>query len=188
MSDDKLERYIKENREQFDRYEPDSFVWEKIERDMQPKSRMDWRIVLTRVAGVAAIFAVAFLTSEFIHREREDGMRNDRIVKKIKEIVIPELQEAEAYYAGIVNEKLAEMKLLASDHPDIEKELQDDFTELDSIYLELKNDLRDNIANQEVINAIIEIYRLRIEILEDMLSELNPDRNVSEPKNEGYDL
>ena len=185
---DKLEKYIAENRDQFDQYEPDPGMWKKIERKIQPESRMDWRMILIRAAGVAAIFVVSFLISEYIHRVMEEGTRTGRMVKRDKEIVIPELQEAEAYYAGLVSEKLAQMKSVISDYPDIEKELQNDLSELDSIYAELKNDLRDNIANQEVINAIIENYRLRIEILEDMLVELDPEESIHEINKEEYGL
>ena len=51
-----------------------------------------------------------------------------------------------------------------------------DLNQLDSLYTELKSDLRDNIANQEVIDAMIQNYRLRISILEELLSEIKPDR------------
>jgi 3-hydroxyacyl-CoA dehydrogenase len=47
-------------------------------------------------------------------------------------------------------------------------------SELDSMYYDLKSDLKDNMANQEVIEAIIENYRLKITILEDILTEITP--------------
>ncbi|MBN1158729.1 MAG: hypothetical protein JXA61_05060 [Bacteroidales bacterium] len=185
---DRLEKYIRKNRDQFDQYEPDPGIWKKIELSIRPKSRKDWRIVLIRAAGVAAIFVLVFLISEFIHRDRKVELQTRWFGKRNKEIVIPELKEAEAYYASIVNEKLEQMRSLITDHPDIEKELQYDFSELDSMYLELKDDLRDNVASQEVINAIIENYRLRIDILEDILMELDPEYYVAEPKKKEYDL
>ena len=41
------------------------------------------------------------------------------------------------------------------------------YYELDSVYISLKSDLKDNIANHEVIEAMIQNYRLRISILEE---------------------
>jgi hypothetical protein len=35
--------------------------------------------------------------------------------------------------------------------------------------VEIRKDLNDNIANEEVVQALIRNYRLRIELLEDML-------------------
>ena len=88
------------------------------------------------------------------------------------EIDIPELKEAEMYYTGIINTKMEEVKPMLSDYPTLESELETDLTELDSIYKSLKNDLKDDIANNEVIEAMIQNYRLRISILEDMLEFL----------------
>jgi hypothetical protein len=36
--------------------------------------------------------------------------------------------------------------------------------------LQIRNDLKDNVASEEVIGALIRNYRLRIELLEDMLT------------------
>jgi len=185
---DKFEKFIAKNRDQFDVHEPDPGIWKKVERKIRPKRRLDWRIMLIRAAGVAAIFVVSFFINEFIHRLGQDRPLAEKSGKQRKEIVIPELREAEAYYAGIINEKLEEMRPIISGCPDLEEELQLDFSELDSIYLELKNDLRDNIANQEVITAIIENYRLKIEILEEMLLELDSENDVCIPNTDEYAL
>ena len=85
------------------------------------------------------------------------------------EIDIPELREAEMYYSGMIHTKLEEVKPLLREYPSLEEELNSDLSELDSIYSGLKSDLKDNIANHEVIEAMIQNYRLRISILEDML-------------------
>jgi 3-hydroxyacyl-CoA dehydrogenase len=61
-------------------------------------------------------------------------------------------------------------------------------SELDSLYSALKADLKDNVANQEVIEAIIENYRLRIAILEELLAELKPQDGMCVSKMNSYDL
>ena len=48
-----------------------------------------------------------------------------------------------------------------------------DLSELDSIYGALQQDLRDNIANDEIVEAMIQNYILKIEILEDLLDYLD---------------
>jgi len=185
---DKLEKYVTENRDQFDHHDPDPEIWKKIEKSIGPKHAFNWKVTLLRAAGVAAIFALSFMASEFIHRLRNDDLQADRFPGRGKEIVIPELKEAEAYYTGIINEKLEEMKPIMLNCPSLQEDLQMDFSELDSIYLELKNDLRDNIANEEVIQAIIDNYRLKIEILEAMLEELEPDSDFCIPNTSDYEM
>ena len=61
--------------------------------------------------------------------------------------------------------------------PSLQEELNFDMTELDRVYIELKDDLKDNMANQEVVEAIIENYRLKISILEDLLTEMEFDED-----------
>ena len=58
---------------------------------------------------------------------------------------------------------------LLTDNPDISMELDNSMGELDSLSVEIRKDLNDNIANEEVVEALIRNYRLRIELLEDML-------------------
>jgi len=70
---------------------------------------------------------------------------------------------------------LQEVKPYLTQYPSVEDELNTDLSELDSIYVSLKHDLKDNIANHEVIEAMIQNYRLRINILEDMLMFLQAE-------------
>ncbi len=67
-------------------------------------------------------------------------------------------------------------------YPEIQKELFTDISQLDSICSEIKKDLKDNVANQDVIEALIQNYRLKISLLEDMLevlkeNEANPEKS-----------
>ena len=50
--------------------------------------------------------------------------------------------------------------------------LRVDMEELDQAYEELKEDLKDNVANPAVIEAMILNYSVKLEILEDLLHQL----------------
>jgi len=113
---------------------------------------------------------------------------NKGSVKAGRENGIPGLSEAEAYYTNLVNQKLDELKPVIANCPSIQEELNYDMSELDSVYIDLKKDLKDNMANQEVIEAIIENYRLKVSILEDILSELSPLDEECIPNTDRYAL
>ena len=51
--------------------------------------------------------------------------------------------------------------------------LNDEMIELKGIYKELKGELKGNIENEKIINAMIQNYRMRLEILETLLEQLN---------------
>ena len=183
---DKLEKYIIENREAFDIHEPGEEVWAKIEKRIQPKKSVNWRMIIGRAAAVILIFAASYMVHDLLEGRNREIARNK--TKKEKEMVIPELREAEIYYSALINEKLREIKPMFSEDPMLEKEVKYDLNQLDSIYGELKDDLKDNIANQEVIEAMIQNYRMRLSILEDVLSQLKPEKDDNNSKYNSYDM
>jgi hypothetical protein len=186
--EDRFEKFIRENREEFNFREPDPRVWNKIESGIRPRRIINWRTIVSRAAMVLIIFAASYMVHEWIdnHGRIVAGKRSQE--KAAAKIVIPELQEAELYYSGLISEKLEEVKPILASCPGVEEELNTDMSDLDSLYAALKADLNDNIANQEVIEAIIENYRLRIAILEELLAELKPEDGMCVSKIKHYEL
>ena len=95
-----------------------------------------------------------------------------------------QLKETEIYYNNLVNSLYREATPMLTSNPEIQKELSSDISHIDSICYEIKRDLKDNVANQEVIEALIQNYRIKTELLEDMLTilrenENNPDKKKS---------
>jgi hypothetical protein len=186
--EDKFEKFIRENREEFDFREINPLLWKKVESGIRPKHVISWKTILSRAAIVIIIFAASYAVHDLIDNHGHILAGKKSPEKHAKEIMIPELQEAELYYSGLVSEKLEEVKPILAGCPDVEKELNTDMSELDSLYSDLKADLKDNVANQEVIEAIIENYRLRIAILEELLAELKPENDMCVSKVKSYDL
>lgn len=173
---DRLEEFVHSQREEFDVYEPDERLWKGVEKKMDKHRKKSIGFYLYRAVGVAAIFIITLVSYQYFFSG------NTRIPK------IPELQEAETYYSGLINSKLEEVRQLLSDYPDIQEEIDTDMIELDSVYKSLKEDLKDNVSNQEVIEAMVDNYRMRIEILEEMLQYLE-SKNEDNTKNKSeYEL
>ncbi|HJZ40532.1 MAG TPA: hypothetical protein VJ203_09220 [Bacteroidales bacterium] len=180
---DSFEKFVRSNQDKFDFREPDPGLWKRIAADIRPVRKIHWRLILSRAAMVAVIFAASYGINEFVHQVRDGKSGTLGTQPPGKGNNIPGLQEAEAYYTGLVNEKMDELKPIISHCPSLEEELNVDLSELDRVYLELKGDLKDNMANQEVIEAIIENYRMKVSILEHLLKEINPlnDECISTP-------
>jgi hypothetical protein len=92
----------------------------------------------------------------------------------------PALKETEVYYKTQMNTLYLEAKPLLINQPVIARELKNDMAHLDSIRTDLKKDLKDNVANQEVIEAMIQNYRIKLQLLEDMLNLLKQNETKSE--------
>jgi hypothetical protein len=98
-----------------------------------------------------------------------------------------QLKESEIYYNNLLNSLYAEATPLLTANPDVQKELSYDISHIDSLCLEIKKDLKDNIANKEVVDALIQNYRIKIRLLEDILTILKENENNPE-KLKNYDL
>lgn len=170
---DKLEKFVRANRSEFDFQEPRPELWKGIEKAITPKKTIPWRYYISRAAAVILLIGASLVVQRiWMNRvQSKPGKVAD------VEIDIPELREAEMYYSGMINAKLEQVKPMLSEYPSLEEELNSDLSELDSIYTGLKSDLKDNIANHEVIEAMIQNYRLRISILEDMLTFLESQQD-----------
>lgn len=186
MKRDRLEQFIAENRDQFNLYDPGEEVWNEIKGKVQKRHRFpDWKTIIWRAAAILVIFAASFLLQEYLHRNDMLTGRKDR---KLQKVEIPELKEAEYYYTSLVDEKIKAIEPLLKNQPELGDELKNDLAELDSIYSELQKDLIDNIANDEVVEAMIQNYRLKLQILEDLLGFLQETSKNEQDENENIDI
>jgi hypothetical protein len=204
---DELENHIRRVRNELDRHEPGSDLWNRIERDLQGEERsclpgsegtvpgvdeesagmkrnrllmsdgkdevrhpgrqthlrsMIWRAAVAVIVAGAAIALIAGVLLS-------SGRLNDPQVA--------EVSEAYRYYDDKIRALYEEAEPMLTANPDISNELSTGMNELDSLSAEIIDDLSDNIASSEVIEALISNYRLRIELLEDMLRLMKENGN-----------
>jgi len=173
---DELENHIRNKREAMDIHEPGPSVWNRIETQLPRKQRTPiqhmWK------AAAALIVAVASLTLILRMTGTPGTLENSA-----QSIV----RETEQYYNSLLASLYSEAEPLLTANPVIRTELEAGMSELDTISMSIREDLKDNVATGEVIEALIRNYRLRIELLEDMLSLMN-EKNPDTEKNGEYEL
>ena len=163
----KLKNHIRDNRQDFEVYETDiDSLWNGIEAGINKKSTRSWPVLKIAASLVVLLVAGFLMLRVAANSERfEDGISLSDIS--------PELAEAEYYYARLVEEKFAMIRATNSTlDPMITSEIQ----MLDSAYIGLKEDLKDNMDNEEVINAMIQNYRIKLQILEQILESIEPSK------------
>ncbi len=87
---------------------------------------------------------------------------------------LTEWQEAEVFYQQQIDHMTVMVKQVTDD-----EEILYDLEEMDRAFAELRNDLKDNADNAEVIEAMMNHYRLKLQILEQMFDEIK-EKNESE--------
>jgi len=176
---DKLEEHIRKNREDLDRYSPPKGIWRKIRRDLG-NDRPQFRKWLSIAAMIVVILGSAILLFRHEYKGSEKSTQKNNVDNLTQ--ITPQLKETEVYYNNLVNTLYREAAPLLINNPDIKKELNTDMSHLDSICIDLKKDLKDNISNQDVVEALIRNYRIKIQILEDMLTVLKQNDTIPEKK------
>jgi hypothetical protein len=170
---DKLEEHIRKHRDELDVYIPPSSVRRNIIGKSGRKPAMrHWY-------SIAAMIIVILGTSLILFRPVYRWSDNERNKESEKQ-----LKETEIYYTRVINTLYSEAIPMLTNKPEVKRELNIDLSSLDSISAGLKKDLKDNISNKDVIEALILNYRIKIRILEDMLTELRKNNeNPQEKKN-----
>jgi hypothetical protein len=181
---DRLEEHIRMNRDELDGYKPSPRIWNRIKKDLH-KNRMGFRQWLS----VAAMLTI-IISGSVIMLHNRNSLSGDRAglgSGTMNVLINPQLKETEIYYNNLVNSLYREATPLLTGNPEIVKELDSDFSHIDSICTEIKKDLKDNVANQEVVEALIQNYKIKIRILEDLLNQLKDKEDNSE-KNKSHEL
>ncbi len=174
MKNDRLEHFIDENREAFDNLEPGAMVWAGIEKQKGRTISARWRRVGVRAVAAVVIFIASYYFHDFMQNRKST---QERLVSE-KSIdgqtdMYHELQEAKYYYTSQIEETRAVVFAKINDNIELKNDIDTELLDLDKVLKELKSDLKDNLNNNEVVEAMIQNYRFKLNILKDILQHLN---------------
>lgn len=170
MGKNDLKNFIDVNREAFEVYDylPDDWqsIAEKLDQSKQVKRSViiPLRYVWRAAAIIIFVLGGAFYMSWINWKTQTHDM-----------MMSAELQEAEYYYNDLIAIKVAEISRLDRR---AEQEVFRNMEVLDQAFLELKRDLRDNADNEEVVHAMIDNYKIKLEILEQIIKQLEQRREL----------
>jgi hypothetical protein len=181
MDEDKLESFVRINADGFNSLEPPVMAWEAIEKELpvpeQTSARKLWPYAWKAAAAIL-IFISAWMLNDYTDRKSTSGSHFVN-TKTAANPILSELSDAEAYYTTKISSKQAELAQYARQNPEIIEDLKKEFSEMDKSKAELKKDLAESNADEKVIEAIILSYRVKLEILEQLLTELHKSKEGS---------
>lgn len=175
---DELKKYVEQHRERFESYDLDvDDAWQEIEleleRDQQSNSLLTWR----NVARIAAVFVVIAAIGFGFYLNNERIKLNDGGIALHR--ISADLADTEAFYSTQIDEKL---QMIEAASGSLDEEVVMQLKVLDEDYSSLKKDLNDQADSEEVINAMIQYYRLKLSMLEKILDEIQ-----EKDENENHD-
>lgn len=177
---DRLERFVRDNREDFDRLEPDAGLWARIsgqlgeevpgeitaEPILKPVQRgrtlsfFDWRIA----ASVVFFLAMGYL----LYLNNEYGVTRDPQVALNAPAYAREFTE----YNQAIDVKRNELIRLTSSNPDLYREFATDLDRLEKNYGRLRSELPQAPNHEALVQAMIQNLQLQIDLLNQQLTVL----------------
>ena len=172
---DRLERFVRDNREGFDAFEPSEALWERIEGQLgevaplaQKKSRpgwwgkayFDWRIA----AGLVLAIGISYLS----YLNKEYGVTRDPKVA----LAAPTYAREFTQYNLAIEEKRNELIRLTSDNPELYSEFATDLEHLEHSYKNLRSELPQAPNQEALIQAMIQNLQWQIDLLNQQLTIL----------------
>ena len=167
----KLEDFIKRNRADFDDQElPFGHEARFLRKIGKKKSNLGLKIWY----GVAASFIFLAMLSFFA---KDTLLKNNTLNGKNQIVslsdVSPKYQEVEKFYQEGVSKKIAEIDKLNCRVGDEQKVMIDEeLKQLDVSYRSLQAELKGNMNDERIINAMITNYRNRIKFLEQVIYQI----------------
>ncbi|WP_062060576.1 hypothetical protein [Aquimarina longa] len=180
---DDFEKLIKGNKDLFDEYTADkSKIWQNIESNLDSPTKTIWlwrKSPLLKIAASILILIGAFtvinlFTTSVFHHNNQNN------------IVHQELRDIDTYYKDLVSFQVKLVKNNPKLHIEDKEKFLSFMDELDEEYEVLKLEMNKNLNNEYILEAIVNNYKKRIELIENLLKQINDSKKLND--NESYIL
>jgi len=176
MQIDNLERFVIDNRDEFDSDIPSLKVWAEVDRQLhQPKRKpFRWRGLLQMAAAVLFLLLAGGVAGSFL--TQDTGSEASAILQEVN----PEFFEMEEYYQVQINQRV---QTLASYDPS--STVLSDLQAIDKAMQELREDLEQapRGKEQEIVENMIRTYQAKLAILEIVLQRMEQNGKTNETLN-----
>jgi hypothetical protein len=170
-----IDEIIRAGRDLFD-VEPSEGHFERFNRKLEMRFhiRSRKRSIVPYLLRAAVVTLLITLSSLWTW---EHFLKPDRNMMKLSE-VSPEYREVENYYVHQVNlmeNELESIDLLNNNEQ--KAMLFSEMKSMDSVYVQLQKELKANPNDERIINAMIEHYQTKLDVMTFILNQLKAIRN-----------
>ena len=172
-----FERFIQQNRKEFDTEQPSENVWDKIEQTIPVKKeakRFSMNDIIKWSAAAAVLF-IALTSVYFLYINKKDshetleltGPKNEPGYSKPDELngIAPEYAVQFKRFNETIEAQQEELRKATSDQPSLYKQFEEDLKVLDSSFIALKNQAEHTPNRDVLIKAMIQNLQLQAELL-----------------------
>lgn len=188
----KLEQFIRDNREEFDSEEPRPQLWKKLQSEMQPGKKGDnvRHLSFLRWTAVAAIFVMMLGMFYFMNRQnQQDTIVENKIGippgdAQLLDQVNPAYAKEVYHFTQLIELKQNELKQIEKEHPELYGQFVKDINRLDSSYRALRAELPANPDPETLLEAMLQNLRLQADLLNEQLTII---KQIKKSKKESHE-
>lgn len=160
-----LDDHIRKNLEHFNNEEPLQGHFDRFDAKLsQLGKRKDNQIHMYLLKIAAAVVIGLVISYAAI---REFNWLNRTTAFTISAVAYPELNEAEKFYTSQLSLYYNKIQDMGFNNDQMEKKrVMEELTEMDIQVRAMKQDLRQNPDDERIVNAIINFYRVKIELMD----------------------
>jgi len=171
-----IEELIRSNKDFFEEAEPSKGHLERFERKLDVRFGKGTikRSIVPYLLKAAVVTLLVTLSSLWTW---DNFIRPDRNRMRLSD-VSPQYREVENYYIHQVNNMESELSSLTLANDKVHNEmLKKEMKSMDSVYVQLQKDLKANPEDERIINAMIEHYQTKVDVMSYILNQLKELRN-----------
>ncbi|MEZ4904149.1 MAG: hypothetical protein R2822_21570 [Spirosomataceae bacterium] len=184
---DKLQRFVRDNREAFDVHEPSDALWEKLSQKLpneiasqqidfkieRQRKQWNWRIAasITLLIGIGWV-GYSVYQNYGVATSPEFALTNPTYAKQVSQ------------YTQLIDAKRIELSEMTKNNPALYEEFAGELEQLERSYQNLKIDLPKNPNQEIVIQAMIQNLQWQIDLLNKQLDIIQRIKNKNNHAND----
>lgn len=170
-----IEDIIRENRDLFEDQEPSEGHFERFNRKLEMRfNKTIKRSIVPYLLKAAVVTLLVTLSSLWTW---DNFIRPGRNMMSLSD-VSPQYKEVENYYVhqvSLMEDELGTINI--NSNPEQSQMLLQEMKSMDSVYVQLQKDLKANPNDERIINAMIEHYQTKLEVMTFIVDQLKEIRN-----------
>jgi hypothetical protein len=187
---DYIEEIIQNNLKELNDFEPKDGHFERFQAKLskqQKKKTISLNVVWKVAAAVVFVLLALNQVNIYLSPEKQNGLVSENNTEFTLSSVSPEYKEVEFYFTNAIDVELNQWNSMVADGFISKEEqalLDNEMAEFETRFKNLQIDLKANPNDERVINAMLEYYQAKLDIINMIVSKL---KEVKQQKNDSHE-
>ena len=179
------DKIVSEQRSDFEE-EPKDGHFDRFETKLSQIKRREKGLQFTFFLKAAAVLIIILISADLVVH-----LRKSEVQPKEAMVIKSDLGEATFYYTRKINTGIRDLERLASEGIGSKKEIiqiKHELSEMDSLFVNLQQEYKANPNDERIINAMIEYYQSKLDIVNTIKTDLENVKKLKIKKHENTEI